>query len=96
MYIYVCFPTRYYECDVSPQHVIYSVKPSYISANLRKLAISSGLKFAYLILLLVCGIMKVIFKLYIFSGTFDKRENMYSAKISTFTVFGALLITSGY
>ena len=51
-------------------------------ANLRKLAISCGLKFAYFFLLLVCGIIKVIFNLYIFSRIFDEREkheNMYSA-----------------
>ena len=60
-----------------------------IFVNLRKLAISRGLKFAYLFLLLVCGIIKVIFNLYIFSRIFDKREkleNMNSANVSTFTV----------
>ena len=30
--------------------------------------------------------MKVVFEVYIFSRIFKKRENMYSAKISTFTV----------
>ena len=35
----------------------------------------------------LCGIIKVIFTMYIFSRIFDKRENMYSAKISTFTVY---------
>ena len=37
--------------------------------------------------------MKVIFKVYIFSRIFKKRElheNLYSAKISTFTVYGTL------
>ena len=39
---------------------------------------------------LFCGIMQVIFKLYIFSRMFEKRElreNMYNTKISTFTVY---------
>ena len=37
--------------------------------------------------------MKVIFKVYIFSRIFKKRElseNVYSAKVSTFTVYNLL------
>ena len=37
-------------------------------------------------LLALYGMVKDIFTLYIFSRIFDKRENMYNAKISTFTV----------
>ena len=42
------------------------------------------------IFLPLCGIIHVIFTMYIFLRIFDKREfreNMYSAKISTFTVY---------
>ena len=38
----------------------------------------------------MCGIIKVIFMMYILSQMFDKheqRENMYCTKISTFTIF---------
>ena len=43
-------------------------------ANLQKLAISCGPKFAFLMLLPLCGIIKVIFRLNIFSWIFEKRE----------------------
>ena len=43
--------------------------------------------FAFLILLPVCDIIKVIFTIYIFSRTFHKRENMFSTKICKFTVY---------
>ena len=36
-----------------------------------------GVIFLFLILLPLCSIIKVIFTVYIFSRTFDKRENMY-------------------
>ena len=65
--------------------------------NLRKLAISRGLKFAFLILLPLCGIIKLIFKLYILSQIFEKRKNrvnMYNAKISTFTLVALIYLTS--
>ena len=41
---------------------------------------------AFLILLPVYGIIKVIFMLYIFSRKFGKHENVIGTKISTFTV----------
>ena len=45
-----------------------------IFADFRILAISRGSNFAFLILLLLCSIIKVISTMYIFSRTFDKRE----------------------
>ena len=41
----------------------------------------------FLILLPLCSNIKVIFTMYIFARIFAKCENMYSAKISTFTVY---------
>ena len=51
--------------------------------------ISRGLKFTFLMLLLLCGMIQVVFKLYIFLRIFEKHEYheyMYSAKMHPFTL----------
>ena len=63
---------------------------------LRKFTISCGFQFAFFIVFPPNGMVKVIFTLCLFSQSLNKcelRENMYSAKISTFTVY-SISITS--
>ena len=63
---------------------------SIIFLNLGKSAISCQFKFACLLSLTLFGIIQLNFALYIFSRIFQIRElpeNIYSAKISTFTVY---------
>ena len=46
----------------------------FVCMNLRKLAISRGLKLMFLMLLPLCGIIHVLLKLYIFLRIIGKRE----------------------
>ena len=47
----------------------------YIFMNLQKVTISHGVKIAFLIVLPICRIIKVIFKLHIFSQIFEKCKH---------------------
>ena len=58
-----------------------------LPVKLKKLAISCRFIFAALILLPLYGIVTFIFTMYLFSRIFQKHENIYSASISTSTVF---------
>ena len=62
----------------------------YFFTNLPKMQILRISIFAFLILLSLYGLITFIFTMYIFLWIFEKHglcENMYNAKISTFTVF---------